>query len=1112
MMLLTRVHGVCGMFSMMVASILLCGSEGSHDGVNLTNYYGQQRNFFQFIPCKLDGSSFDCKCAAPYSNRHARKPGNDPKNDAWDPRDGDTFTESKDGFYWIVPSANCGFNKLKEAPGSQMKAQNFWPGQSVLRALYLFKNEMHSLTWVQRGTVRSQFDEMPFLEILNMRSNVLNIINKITFQDLKALVELNLEDNEIRVLPEGIFDGNANLTYLRLGSNKLETLPSGTGGGGGVFRYAVALKILRLENNVITSLPKDVFKTSTTEWLPNLKEIYLTQNLLTELKSGMFDGLELDYLYVQLNKISLVDGNFFARSHKFTKSLLNAGTHVEQSRHPLSMDGNPSSCFIRNDDYDNIVTDNKRRCFVGGDPDARFDDRGEWLDADTRSGLVSECADPNSTCYCNLGYENRFNGVDGASVAACEPVRCSTPPDLAALNALQDKTSPCFSNKTFQDTCVAQCQVGYAGASGTYTCGADGEWIGSITCIPGNCDAEVSSAVGNYKLDCRVTGSTFGAECVAECDVGHETVLSTKFECECRSVGNTTQCDWVNADPAFKCQAKDCGSQIKSLERETTPRSDGIRLVDYVGAASCIGDTTFGGDSCFVKCASAQPVSNPNIEFTCADNGLWIPVNGVGITCVGVKCNDDPTTSEIDVTAEARCRGDRSQFKDPCVVNCKAGYISSLHPNKPANCNGKGGNGYGDECLECLAVDVAGEKIGRWNTSVLKCERVSCSVDMAVLTVEDSHIGDNLDQNVSCVDHLYGDLCTLNCTYGHIPSSTSMNMLCDANAGGYGTWLRPGGSQEPVGCKVFDCGDLNDFLKTSNADADLKVLTSGCNTESEGGQYFDPIQGVCTNNNTWDAISPATRTLRCDLNDAFGDEFEAVCTPNGWTVPSPTRTVTFPTKMCRKKCGTSIYPDVKGNGGVVVTSTDGLTAKLTQATPSNFKEATCANDGVGDSCNITCNVRDDLEPYVFDCIAPTTGTKGTWTQVSTTVQDSATLCVPALTVQSSTTINESAVAAMIIVPLIVIILVIIVLLYYFECLTCLGLQANKKRPGTKRAPMTANPAYAPASPLPKKQNSKKEKKKKEEQESTIINGSSAPDFQNADKTYSASGFNIPMAF
>ncbi|XP_044004106.1 carboxypeptidase N subunit 2-like [Aphidius gifuensis] len=139
------------------------------------------------------------------------------------------------------------------------------------------------------------------LETLDLSYNQLNSIQPGTFNNLLNLKHLSLQENHLTSLPKNIFTGLKNLESLNIGLNRLNYLESST------FVGLSKLRQLWIGYNNLTTLPKDIFY-----GLDNLEMLALHSNQLKYLESSTFNGLlKLEFLHMEENNLTTLPKNIF---------------------------------------------------------------------------------------------------------------------------------------------------------------------------------------------------------------------------------------------------------------------------------------------------------------------------------------------------------------------------------------------------------------------------------------------------------------------------------------------------------------------------------------------------------------------------------------------------------------------------------------------------------------------------------------------------------------------------------------------------------------------------------------------------------------------------------
>ncbi|XP_053708147.1 chondroadherin-like protein [Synchiropus splendidus] len=117
------------------------------------------------------------------------------------------------------------------------------------------------------------------------------------FQGMKHLYYLYLSDNLLTFLEAGAFAGAPQLTYLHLEGNRLTQVP------GPALSQLPSLFVLHLERNNISTLQPSGLMTS---MMPELRELYLSNNSLMAITDGSLDSAFLRTLHLAWNRLNQV--------------------------------------------------------------------------------------------------------------------------------------------------------------------------------------------------------------------------------------------------------------------------------------------------------------------------------------------------------------------------------------------------------------------------------------------------------------------------------------------------------------------------------------------------------------------------------------------------------------------------------------------------------------------------------------------------------------------------------------------------------------------------------------------------------------------------------------
>ncbi|PSN55582.1 hypothetical protein C0J52_12115 [Blattella germanica] len=126
------------------------------------------------------------------------------------------------------------------------------------------------------------FSNMPYLEVLNLKHNLLERINCYVFANLTLLTDLNLSFNKLKFIDKDSFMDLIKLQTLHLDVNELSTLDDG------LFNNLVELRVLFLSNNKIKALPDNIFLSQS-----KLSSLFISNNELAILPKSILKLLSV---------------------------------------------------------------------------------------------------------------------------------------------------------------------------------------------------------------------------------------------------------------------------------------------------------------------------------------------------------------------------------------------------------------------------------------------------------------------------------------------------------------------------------------------------------------------------------------------------------------------------------------------------------------------------------------------------------------------------------------------------------------------------------------------------------------------------------------------------
>nr|XP_003218280.2 PREDICTED: immunoglobulin superfamily member 10 isoform X1 [Anolis carolinensis] len=161
-----------------------------------------------------------------------------------------------------VERINLGYNSLIKL------TERDFSGLEKLELLLLHSNQIHT---VQDRT----FSDLHLLQILKMSYNKVKVVHTDTFHGLTSLVRLHMDHNQIEFINPRAFYGLTSLKLVHLEGNVLKQLHPDTFVTLSYLRMfkTSAIKQINLSDNLLTSLPQDIFT-----YMSELESLYLHGN------------------------------------------------------------------------------------------------------------------------------------------------------------------------------------------------------------------------------------------------------------------------------------------------------------------------------------------------------------------------------------------------------------------------------------------------------------------------------------------------------------------------------------------------------------------------------------------------------------------------------------------------------------------------------------------------------------------------------------------------------------------------------------------------------------------------------------------------------------------
>eukprot|EP00049_Salpingoeca_infusionum_P023049 m.10121 g.10121 ORF g.10121 m.10121 type:complete len:1945 (+) comp5528_c0_seq1:252-6086(+) len=452
----------------------------------------------------------------------------------------------------------------------------------------------------------------------------------------------------------------------------------------------------------------------------------------------------------------------------------------------------------------------------------------------TCTGMTTYLGD---TCdaTCLSGYDYVSGGeftcnAEGNWVGSitCTPVDCGPYPSGLPIAAQAE----CAGSTVFGDTCTASCIDGFMvknGTSNILQCNENAEWESNLDCVRVDCGSEIEFLDENASTQC-MSNTKFEAECEAQCNPGYEKIAGDYYF-SCNADG-----DW---EGALLCGPVDCGSEIAGLPFDAT--------------ATCTGNTAFGGDNCTATCLPGY--EGDAAEFYCGTSGQWIGA----ITCkprdCGAKVRGLGGTNFLN-----GCNGDTTYGGDNCTVRCESGY--DLYVIDEVDTDMEGSGSFPLSTL-VTSQDFYCNTDGAWTGPKLTCNRKDCNVQITDLDI--NAFGLCLNDT-----RFGGDDCIATCNENYTATRGDGVFTCSEDGKWEGTLV----------CELFDCLDtIVSLPPTASATCvgDTRVGGDPCVASCNPGYEYEEALYRCVANTGWAGFIDCTPLDCGDISVALPNNAVAQC-------------------------------------------------------------------------------------------------------------------------------------------------------------------------------------------------------------------------------------------
>ena len=465
------------------------------------------------------------------------------------------------------------------------------------------------------------------------------------------------------------------------------------------------------------------------------------------------------------------------------------------------------------------------------------------------------------TLLCDEGYailgadtlQCNGSGLWNSSIPSCEQLKCPI---------LDNVTHGHFEQNggigAYGDVLSVVCDVGYhiEGDATTIQCNSSGLWNSSVpTCDPLECPILDNVTHGHYQRNGEI--GLFGDVVTIICDNGYEIEESASLQCNSSGLWNST---------------------LPSCEPLKCPQLDNVTngYFEWKGARGVFGDVVS------VVCEDGYEVEG-DTSLLCNSSGLW---NSTIPSCVALECPklDNITNGHFEPYR------DINVFTDNVTLVCDTGY--HISGNSVLSCNSSGlwdsampscqpmecpdlGNVTNGNFEQNVSDGVFGDVVtvmcdggyevegednlmcnssGMWNTSIPRCDPVSCP---KLGNITNGHFSSNQSNKV------FGDIISVICDEGYVIQGTEF-LWCNSS----GIWNSSIPSCGPVECPGLDNVTHGHFVQNKTISVYEDVVTLVC---EDGYQIDGESALLCNSSGLWNSTISSCDPLECPKLDNIKD-------------------------------------------------------------------------------------------------------------------------------------------------------------------------------------------------------------------------------------------------
>ncbi|ANS04372.1 hypothetical protein [uncultured Mediterranean phage] len=339
-------------------------------------------------------------------------------------------------------------------------------------------------------------------------------------------------------------------------------------------------------------------------------------------------------------------------------------------------------------------------------------------------GTASGYVETGCSCSCDAGY----SGADCGTTTACTPTQVAAS-DKAAAGSITGNAG---------DTVTVTCNDGYGGG-GTWTCGDDGNFSGTICSASACTPTQVANSDKAGAGHGGISGNT-GDTVEVQCDDGYTGGGTWTCLANGDFSGNTCTAGSCTATQVANSDKSSAGSITGNTGDTVTVTCDG----GYTGGGTwtCGGDGNFSGSQCTAGSCTPTQVANSNkarngditgntgatVVVTCnagyTGGGNWVCGNDGNFT--GTGCSQMTSCTSADDCNDHASAVTGYREDNTCSCTCATGYTGDTCGTATSctiadNCSGQASAVSGDVATGCSCTCNAGRGGNDCSTTLTAC-------------------------------------------------------------------------------------------------------------------------------------------------------------------------------------------------------------------------------------------------------------------------------------------------------------------------------------------------------------------------------------------------------